>query len=219
MKQAWIELRSVLVVCLSILLGTGTSVTAFAQTSAVPAPRMINLIVIEGEGAINNIKQRTAREAVVQVEDENHRPIAGALVTFTTPGQGPSGAFLNGARSLTVTSDSQGRAVARGLRPNTVQGKVEIRVNAKYQGAAADAIITMTNMLPAGAAAASGISVKLITILAVAGAAAAGIAVAATRGGGGGSPPASTTPPTTTTPNPPVAIIIAPGTPSAGGPH
>lgn len=219
MKQARIELRSVLVVCLSILLATGTSVTALAQTPLVPAPRMINLIVVEGEGAINNIKQRTAREAVVQVEDENHRPIAGALVTFTTPGQGPSGAFLNGARSLTVTTDSQGRAVARGLRPNTVQGKVEIRVNAKYQGAAADAVITMTNILPAGAAAATaGISVKLITILAVAGAAAAGIAVAATRGGGGGSTPAATTP-TTTTPTPPGANIIAPGTPTAGGPH
>ena len=35
---------------------------------------MLNLVVLEGEGATNNIRQRTARDPVVQVEDENHKP-------------------------------------------------------------------------------------------------------------------------------------------------
>ena len=124
MKQATFQPQTLLAVCLSVLLAAGSPSLTFAQIPAAGAPRMINLIVVEGEGAINNVKQRAAREAVVQVEDENHRPIAGAAVTFTLPGQGASGSFLNGARSITVLSDNQGRAVARGLRPNSVQGKV-----------------------------------------------------------------------------------------------
>ena len=46
---------------------------------------MLNLVVLEGEGATNNIRQRTAREPIVRVEDENHRPVAGAIVVFTCP--------------------------------------------------------------------------------------------------------------------------------------
>ena len=32
--------------------------------------------IVEGEGAINNIRLRTAREPIVQVEDENRKPVA-----------------------------------------------------------------------------------------------------------------------------------------------
>jgi hypothetical protein len=155
---------------------------------------MLNLVVVEGEGAINNIRQRTAREPIVQVQDENHRPVAGAIVTFTLPGRGPSGVFANGSQTLTVTTDQQGQAVARGFRPNHVQGRVEIRVNASNRGQTTSTVINQTNALVAGAAAgaaAGGISAKLIAILAIVGAAAAGGAVYATQhGGGGGATPA-----------------------------
>lgn len=57
--------------------------------SAQVAP-MLNLVVLEGEGATNNIRQRTAREPIVQVEDENHKPVAGAIVVFTLPSNGPA---------------------------------------------------------------------------------------------------------------------------------
>jgi hypothetical protein len=166
---------------------------------AQDAPKL-NLVVVEGEGAINNIRQRTAREPIVQVEDENRRPIAGAVVVFTLPGQGAGGTFANGARMLSVVTDNQGRAVARGLRPNNVQGQYQIRVNASFNGQTATTTIAQTNALAAGAAgaagAAAGISAKLIAIVAVAGAAVAGGVVAATHGGGGGS----NTPATTVTP-------------------
>jgi hypothetical protein len=169
----------------------------------------LNLVIVEGDGAINNIRQRTAREPIVQVEDANHKPIAGAAVVFLLPDQGASGTFANGSHMLTVTTDAQGRAVGRGFHPNNVQGKLQIRVSASYQGKAATATISQTNTI-AGAAAgavAAGVSVKLITILAIAGAAAAGGAIAATRGGGGS--PVTTTPPTT----------ITPGAGTVGAPH
>jgi hypothetical protein len=140
------------------------------------APRKLNIVIVEGEGAINNIRQRVAREPIVQVEDENRRPVAGAIVTFFLPNQGPSGVFPDGSRTLTVTTDSQGQAVARGIQPNNIQGKFEIRVSASSAGQTATAVIAQTNLLTAaaGAAAGAGISAKLIAILAIAGAAAAG---------------------------------------------
>ncbi len=173
------------------------------------APTQLNLVIVEGDGAINNIKQRTAREPIVQVEDENHKPVAGAAVVFLLPDQGASGTFANGSHTLTVTTDAQGRAVAHGFHPNGVQGNLQMRVSASFQGKTANATISQTNMAAgaAGAAAGAGISMKLIVILAVAGAAAAGGAIAATRGGG--SSPQSVS----------QSATITPGTGTVGAPH
>src|ERR1051325_11009842 len=105
-----------------------------------PAGGKLNLVIVEGEGAINNIRQRTAREPIVQVEDQNHKPIAGAAVIFDLPGQGASGSFPNGSHTLTVTTDNQGRAAARGLRPNSVKGKYQMHVTASFAGQTATAV-------------------------------------------------------------------------------
>ena len=61
------------------------SLSLWMALMAVPlrAQEMLNLIVVEGEGAINNIRQRTARETIVQVEDENRKPVADAVVVFS----------------------------------------------------------------------------------------------------------------------------------------
>jgi hypothetical protein len=195
------------------LLAASLSILLIFQLFPAPAVAQsqggLNIVIVEGEGAINNIRQRTAREPIVQVEDENHKPVAGAAVVFLLPDQGASGVFANGSRTLTVMTDSQGRAVAHGFRPNGVQGKMQMRVSASSQGKTASATITQTNAVAAaaGAAAAGGISAKLLIILAVAGAAVAGGVVAATRGGGSSSTPAAT--PTT----------ITPGTGTVGAPH
>ncbi|HEX2522847.1 MAG TPA: hypothetical protein VHP35_12060, partial [Terriglobia bacterium] len=53
-----------------------------AQQESGPKMR---IVILEGEWAINSIRQRTAREPIVRVEDENGRPIAGAMVLFTLP--------------------------------------------------------------------------------------------------------------------------------------
>ena len=176
----------------------------------VGPPRKLNIVIVEGEGAINNIRQRIAREPIVQVEDENRRPVAGAAVTFFLPNQGPSGVFADGSRTLTVTTDSQGQAVARGIQSNNIQGKFEIRVSASHEGQTASTAIGQTNMLTAaaaGAGAGAGISAKLIAILAVAGAAAAGgTAFALTRNGNDA--------PTAVPPS-----VLTPGTPAVGPPR
>jgi hypothetical protein len=199
---------------LSVLLA-GVMTLPVAPGAAQDTGLKLNLVVVEGEGAINNIRQRTAREPIIQVEDENHKPVAGAAVVFTLPSQGAGGTFAGGEHTLTVMTDSQGRAVAHGLKPNNVQGQYQIHVNASYQGQTASATISQSNMLAAaaaGGAVAAGISTKLIVVLAIAGAAAAtGGALYATHSGGGnnGSGTAAT----------PAAVTITPGTGSVGPPR
>lgn len=195
---------------LALLLSGLMALPAIPCAAAQDAPGKLSLVVIDGEGAINNIKQRTAREPVVQVEDENHRPIAGAAVVFTLPSQGATGTFPGGGHSLTVMSDDQGRAIARGLRPNNVQGQYQIRVTASKNGQSANANINQSNALvagAAGAAAAGGISGKLIAVIAVAAAAAAGGAIYATHNSGGNNNPAAS------------MVTIAPGTGTVGPPR
>jgi hypothetical protein len=172
---------------------------------------MLNLVVIEGEGATNNIRQRTAREPVVQVQDENHKPVAGAIVVFTLPSNGAGGVFANGAKTLTMVSDNQGQAVARGFQPNGLKGQFKIHVNASFHGQTASTSITQTNAVIAAsgaAAAGAGVSAKLIVVLAVVGAAVAGGAYYATHNGSGTA--AAVTPPGTT---------IAAGAGSVGPPR
>jgi hypothetical protein len=167
----------------------------------------LNLVIVEGEGAINNVRQRTAREAIVQVQDENHKPVAGASVIFLLPSQGAGGQFANGSHTLAVTSDSQGNAVARGFQPNHAQGQFQMHVNASFNGRTGSTDIHMSNGAAAAATATvAGLSVKLFVVLvAVGAAAAAGGAYYATHSGGSSSTVAS-------------VVTLTPGTATVGGP-
>jgi hypothetical protein len=167
-------------------------------------PVSLQITILDGEDAMNNIRQRTAREPIVQVEDENHKPVAGAVVIFLLPNDGAGGTFAGGAHTLTVTTDSKGQAVGRGLRPNHAAGRYQIRVQATLQGLTAQATINQTNVLSTGAASSSGAVPKWVTLLLV-GAVAATVASVAARGG------------SSTTTNVPVAVI--PGTGTVGAPH
>jgi hypothetical protein len=173
------------------------------------APTGLSITIVEGEGAINNVRQRVNREPIVQVEDQNHKPIAGAVVIFLLPDQGATGTFPDGSHMLMAVTDNQGRATARGIRPNNQSGPLQIRVTASFQGLTASSVISQTNL--AGAASASGFAglsttAKVVIILGIAGGAAAAGAIIATHTGGGGS---SSTPST---------VTLSPGTPTVGAP-
>ena len=102
----------------------------YAAGQAPQTPQRLNIVIVAGEGAINKLKDRLTTEPVIQVEDENHRPIAGAAVVFFLPNQGPGGVFANGTKSLTVTTGAHGRAVAAGIRRNNISGQMQIRLMA-----------------------------------------------------------------------------------------
>jgi hypothetical protein len=143
------------------------------------------------------------------VEDENHKPIAGAAVVFFLPDQGASGTFPGGSHMLMAVTDNQGRAVARGIRPNGQSGPMQIRVTASFNGLTASSVISQSNVAAAAAASGfSGLSVgaKLAIILGIAGGAAAAGVIVATHSGGSSS---------TSTPAP---VVLSPGTPTVGAP-
>ena len=159
----------------------------------------LNIIVISGDGAINNIKSRTARETIVEVQDENHKPIAGAAVVFLLPDSGPGLVSSNGTRMISTMTDAKGRAVARGLKPNGQSGRFNLQVRANYQQSTGQLVIAQSNIIAAGAAI-SGLTVALI---AVGAAVAAGTAVALTRN----NDPAK------------ASVGVSAGTPAAGAPR
>ena len=185
---------------------------AFPPLHAQTLPTELNIVVVEGEGAINNVRQRVARAPVVRLEDQNHKPIAGAAVVFTLPTEGATGEFSNGGKSLTMMTDSQGTAAAQGLRLNQLAGKVPIHVNASYRGLTARTSINQFAVLPPGAKASSGGGHgALIAVLVVLGAAAAG-------GGAYFATHKSTSSPSPGVVNPaPTPIGITPGTGSIAG--
>ena len=179
--------------------------------SAQPPAGGLQLLIVEGDGAINNVKQRVNRETIVQVEDENHKPIAGAAVIFFLPNQGPGGTFPNGSTTLTTTTNSEGQAVARGVRYNQQAGPMQLRVTASFAGQTATLIVNQTNVIGAGAGGGSssaGMSAgtKWLIIAAVAGGAAAAGIIAGTRGGG-------------PNPTPTPTVTVTPGTPTVGAPQ
>lgn len=205
---------------LALLLCLLIASPGFAQTpqATEPAPQgqRLSVLIIEGEGAINNIRQRTAREPIVEVQDENHKPVAGAVVVFTVlPSNGGAGASFAGAsQTAEFVTDQAGRVVAKGFHANTQVGQVQIRVTATSNGRVGAATITQTNIAPAAPPTSSSIGgLKLLAIIGIAAGGAAVAAIIAGHGGGshsgagsgagaGGSSPTS----------------ITPGAPSVGAP-
>ena len=165
----------------------------------------IRLVVVEGQGALNNVEARRAKDPVVRVEDAEGRPVAGAVVNFILPAHGPGGVFAGGEMSLTATAGDDGMVTARGLRPNRTPGAFEIRVTASAGGETVTAAVRQVNVTSAES---GGPPSRRYLWLAVIGGAALGGVVAATRGGSPGQTAAA--PPGTT---------VTPGIPSFGPPR
>jgi hypothetical protein len=171
----------------SLQLATAPGV---AQTAPVPSKLFIQ--VLEGEGALNDMRSRTTREPIVQVQDENHKPIAGVVIIFTTPSSGASATFSNGLTSLQTVTDAEGKAIAAGFKPNGISGSYQIRVQANWNQLTTTSVINQTNTKQSSSTstqtvhAARAFPLKAVLIVAAV-AAAAGVTagILATRGASG----------------------------------
>ena len=135
-------------ICLGLLPTAAMVAQAVAASTA--APKALFITILEGEGELNDIRARTAREPIVQVEDENHKPVAGALVLFAIPKGGAAGANFSGLSSLTVRTGADGRAVGRGFQVTRHTGKLEITVTATAAALEVATIIHETNFAKGG---------------------------------------------------------------------
>ena len=109
------------------------------------------ITIIEGEGALNNIRQRDAREPIVQVTDENHKPVSGVALLFLIHGNsGASATFGSNSLTFSTTTDAQGIAHAGALHLGTHPGSITISVTASVNGVvAATAVIHQANIITA----------------------------------------------------------------------
>ncbi len=123
------------VLALALIFAVGPLAPLLAQVSAIAPsqaapPKALFITILDGEDAVNSIRERTAREPIVQVEDENHKPVAGAVLLFTIQsGPNGAGASFNGLSS---------------------KGKYTIAVSATVGSLVATAIITQKNAATAG---------------------------------------------------------------------
>lgn len=90
----------------------------------------LHVKAVEGDGATYAPGSRATRGVSVLVADENGRPVAGAIISFTLPTTGPSGEFVSGTRTEIVTTKGDGRASVCGMRWNRLPGPFELRVTA-----------------------------------------------------------------------------------------
>jgi hypothetical protein len=171
-------------------------------------PAGIRVEVVEGEGAINSIAERRARDPIVKVADNAGNPIAGAMVTFVTPDLGASASFPSG-NIHTATTGADGLATGLGLRPNNIAGEFQIRVTASYRGQSATAAITQTNAAPAAVKSNRGLAIALLAIIGGGGAGAALVFSRRNTSGGTSNPPSTPSTPATT---------VVPGAGSFGPP-
>ena len=179
-------MMALMLCCASLQLATAPGV---AQSAPVPSKLFIQ--VLEGEGALNDMRSRTTREPIVQVQDENHKPIAGVVIIFTTPSSGASATFSNGLTSLQTVTDAEGKAIAAGFKPNGISGSYQIRVQANWNQLTTTSVINQTNTKQSSTStqtvhAARAFPLKAVLIVAAV-AAAAGVTagILATRGGSG----------------------------------
>jgi len=142
---------------------------------------------VQGDRSQNVIGRSAAVPITVRVTDRNNRPVNGATVVLTAPDKGASGDF-DGQNSFRLMTNEQGLAVVRNYRPNRVEGRYPVLVQAEYLGELATGIMVQTNAVGKKSHG------KMIAIAAAAGGA-VGIAMAA-RGGGGSTPSTPGTLPT-----------------------
>jgi len=135
-----------------------------AQTPAPPPPSL-QIAILEGEDVSNNIKERTAREPIVQVTDENHKPVAGAAVLFSIDSQGghAGASFEHGAKTFHGTTDANGQVTAKGFHPNTHTGQFHVNVTASKGQLTAHTTIAQTNVAAATTAATTSGIVGFVT--------------------------------------------------------
>jgi hypothetical protein len=194
MRRRWLDmsldesispLPALIGVGLSILL---ISILAFAdpQTDS-NSPAILQIRILDGEGAVYHTGSRATRGLTIQVTDETGKPVDAARVSFRLPDSGPGGTFASGGHTEIATTRSDGRAGIWGMQWNRTPGPFEIKVTAEKGPARAGTVTALylsdaAESAPQNARMGPGHSHRLLWIaIAVGGAAAAGVAATAAK--------------------------------------
>ena len=174
-------------------------------------------MALAGNGEMNDLEHKVMAPLVVQVLDQNDKPVQGAEVVFRFPSSGPGAAFADGKLTQSVRANGTGEAAAMHWMANSQVGSFEVHVTATYGNEIGEATVRMSNV----ASVAPGVNISAsqtvgvkkshwysptwVKIALIAGAAGAGVGIWLGLRGGGHA--------TTTAP-----ITVTPGSPSVGAP-
>jgi len=103
--------------------GAGPPPAPPAQVAAI-----LQIRVLEGDGAVHALGSRSGRPLSVQVADETGKPVFGVAVSFRLPEDGPGGIFASGMRTEVVVTGADGRAAVWGIQWNRTAGPFQVRV-------------------------------------------------------------------------------------------
>jgi hypothetical protein len=181
----------------------------------LPVVQNLKLIPLAGKDEMNALERHVMAPLVVDVLDQNDRPVEGADVVFRFPLKGPGATFANEKTSQTFRTNAQGEAAATGWTANSEVGRFQVHATATYGNQMGEITFSMSNVTRIVEGGKKGHrqpqwwSTRKFKIAVIAGGAAlvAGI-VLAKEVGGGGSSKTSTAP----------TVTITPGSPSVGGP-
>jgi hypothetical protein len=99
-----------------------------------PQTAAFHIVIVEGEGALNNAQSPATHDLAVRVLDSGGKPVAGASVEFDAPASGPGELFANGAPHFAAITGANGIATASGVRSNGVAGAFTTTVHISNQG-------------------------------------------------------------------------------------
>jgi hypothetical protein len=127
--SSWRRLRALR--ALSLTLGALLACAPFLSAQLPAAsPDQIELRIVIGAGAEFQPGSEQKQRLVIQVVNQDERPLVGVAVTFQLPDDGPSGLFGNGQRSLVAFTNEEGEVSIAGIKWNNTAGPVSIRVTA-----------------------------------------------------------------------------------------
>jgi hypothetical protein len=197
---------AVLVALPPSLLAQQPTVQQPPQPAELPAVENLKVIPLAGNNAMNDLERRVMAPLVVQVLDQNSRPVEGAQVVFRFPLKGPGGEFPNQQPAQTVRTNADGQASAVAWMAREV-GTFKVHITVSRGNELGETSISMTNVTRVVEGAKekhkTWWSNKWAKVAIIAGAAGVVVAVVLlTRGGGSTS-----------------TVTASPGSPTIGGPQ
>ena len=134
---------------LAMVIALPPTVAAQAPAAPVATPATIQslkVVALAGGGEMNDLQRKVMAPLVVQVLDQDSRPVEGAEVTFRFPLNGPSAIFPDQKNAVTVRTNADGQAAAVGWTANGTVGRFQIQVTASRGNELGAAVISMTNV-------------------------------------------------------------------------
>ena len=187
--------------------------TAAPTAAPLPVVQGLKVLILAGNNEANDLSTKIMAPLVVQVIDQNDRPVEGAEVIFRFPISGPSAIFTGGKTSQTVRTNGGGQAAAMNWFANDQTGRFDVHISASYGNQVGETTLQMINAAKVERVRSvakknqSWFAPTWVKIAVIA--AGAGIVAGVVLGTRGGKSSTSTTP----------TITITPGSPTIGGPH